>query len=433
MTLCLGTLGSISLETLGSYATTWFDIFLGDAGRYVVTAVAAWIVLWIALAGPLRRRKIRPDRPANRQLVAEFAFSMRTAFIFSLGGLTVYWMAMAGWLRADEAAALGWAWGLPCLALMILAHDAYFYWAHRLLHRPGLFRWAHRRHHRSHNPSPFTAYSFDVMEATLLALFMPLWLLIVPTAWDVVVVFMLHQIIRNVIGHSGYEIFPARADGRPLFDWMTTVTHHDLHHAQAGWNYGLYFTWWDRWMGTEHPDYRARFAAATGRRKSQSASGPIAAAIILGLCLATTGIAGQSRAETAGIHGPWATQGFGSIVVIGPCEDAATTTCGQIAWLWAPLDQNGQPRSDAANPSETARGRPLIGTIILRGFSETAPGIWTGGTVYNPDDGRSYSGTIRLLASSMLALKGCALAIFCQSQQWRRPGDILQEMSRLDS
>jgi sterol desaturase/sphingolipid hydroxylase (fatty acid hydroxylase superfamily) len=55
---------------------------------------------------------------------------------------------------------------------------------------------------------------------------------------------------------------PARRDGKPLFDWITTPTHHDIHHAEAGWNYGLYFTWWDRLMGTEHPGYHARFAAA---------------------------------------------------------------------------------------------------------------------------------------------------------------------------
>ena len=63
---------------------------------------------------------------------------------------------------------------------------------------------------------------------------------------------------------------PARRDGRPMFDWMTTVTHHDLHHAQAGWNYGLYFTWWDRWMGTEHPQYHARFAAVATRRRHET-------------------------------------------------------------------------------------------------------------------------------------------------------------------
>jgi sterol desaturase/sphingolipid hydroxylase (fatty acid hydroxylase superfamily) len=48
---------------------------------------------------------------------------------------------------------------------------------------------------------------------------------------------------------------------------MTTVTHHDLHHARAGTNYGLWFTWWDRMMGTEDPTYYARFAEVIARRR----------------------------------------------------------------------------------------------------------------------------------------------------------------------
>jgi sterol desaturase/sphingolipid hydroxylase (fatty acid hydroxylase superfamily) len=71
--------------------------------------------------------------------------------------------------------------------------------------------------------------------------------------------------VRNTIGHSGYELMPAGRDGRPLFDWVTSVTHHDLHHAYSEYNFGLYFTWWDRWMGTEHPEYHARFARALRR------------------------------------------------------------------------------------------------------------------------------------------------------------------------
>jgi sterol desaturase/sphingolipid hydroxylase (fatty acid hydroxylase superfamily) len=89
--------------------------------------------------------------------------------------------------------------------------------------------------------------------------------LILPVPGLAAFVWGLHQIFRNAIGHSGYEIFPANRDGRPMFDWMTTVTHHDLHHARAGWNFGLYFTWWDRWMGTEHPDYHAEFARTVAR------------------------------------------------------------------------------------------------------------------------------------------------------------------------
>ncbi|MEO8115092.1 MAG: hypothetical protein ABI655_11960, partial [Phenylobacterium sp.] len=40
------------------------------------------------------------------------------------------------------------------------------------------------------------------------------------------------------------------------------------------WNFGLYFSWWDRWMGTEHPEYLARFAAASGRWTPSRRTGP---------------------------------------------------------------------------------------------------------------------------------------------------------------
>ena len=47
----------------------------------------------------------------------------------------------------------------------------------------------------------------------------------------------------------------------PWFGWNNTTTHHDLHHQTGRYNFGLYFTWWDRACGTEHPQYRARLRA----------------------------------------------------------------------------------------------------------------------------------------------------------------------------
>lgn len=246
-----------------------------DLQRYAIFAVAVWFVLWVLLARPLSGRKIRPDRPKPRQIFIEFGASLRSIAIFSTVGTGLFILERAGLVQGPAIAARwGWGWAAASLALMILAHDAYFYWTHRLMHDPRLFRAFHRRHHRSHNPSPFTAYSFDLGEAAVQGLFVPLWMLAVPTPWPVVGLFMLHQIVRNTIGHCGYELFPARRDGRPLFDFLTTATHHDLHHAQAGWNYGLYFTWWDRLMGSEHPDYYARFAAAT-RKSSADGAAPV--------------------------------------------------------------------------------------------------------------------------------------------------------------
>ena len=252
--------------TLSAYAQHWVANLTYDLSRYAMFAIAVWLVICVLLRVPLARRKLRETSPAARQLITEFATSLRTVAIFSTVGLIAFSLERVGMLPgAAFALRLGWGWGIASLILMIVGHDAYFYWTHRAMHDRRLFRTFHRRHHKSHNPSPFSAYSFDLAEAAVQAIFVPIWMLLIPTSWPVVGLFMLHQIARNTLGHCGYEVFPARADGRPLLGFMTTTTHHDLHHAQAPWNFGLYFTHWDRWMGTEHPEYLARFAAASGQ------------------------------------------------------------------------------------------------------------------------------------------------------------------------
>jgi len=262
------------LETLLAFARNWLDAMQADVTRYVIFSVGVWLALWIALAVPLASRKIRDSRPPPRQLLIEFLVSIRSIAIFSTIGLLTFALFRAGLLPGPYIAkSWGPVWFWTSLVLMIVAHDAWFYWTHRLIHDRRLFRRFHRRHHRSNNPSPFTAYSFDLGEAAINGVFVPLWVILVPTQWPVIGLLMLHQIVRNTIGHSGYELFPARKDGRPLIPWLTTVTHHDLHHAQAGWNYGLYFTWWDKLMGTEHPQYLQRFAEVA-RRKLAATSSP---------------------------------------------------------------------------------------------------------------------------------------------------------------
>ena len=261
----MDTSGNLFLD-LGRH---WLMGFGNDMIRYIIAAPLTWLVLCVICAPLLKRRKIRPDSPPPLQLVIEFLCSVRSVAVFSTVSLLSILLWKAGLLwGGDWRENAGPVWIVVSFVITVIAHDAYFYWAHRIMHRPQLFRTFHRRHHRSHNPTPFTAYSFDLAEAAVMASFTVIWELIAPVSWIGFTAFLIHQIARNVIGHSGYELFPAGKNGKPLFDWMTTVTHHDLHHSQAGYNYGLYFTWWDRWMGTEHPQYYARFAAVTAPRST---------------------------------------------------------------------------------------------------------------------------------------------------------------------
>ncbi len=252
-----------SLTEIGQW---WLHGVFHDGRRYATFAIAVWFVLWVALRHVIRARKIREATPPPRQLVFEFLFSLRSIALYSTVGIGINLAQIAGLYPASDAAQhWGWPWFFVALAAMIVAQDAYIYVVHRWMHRPRWFRTFHRRHHKSNNPSPFTAYSFDLGEAFLMVAFVAAWPAIFPTPWGVIDVFMFHQIFRNTMLHSGYELTPARADGRPWFDFLTTTTHHDLHHAQAGYNFAPWFTWMDRLFGTEHPAYYAEYARAAGR------------------------------------------------------------------------------------------------------------------------------------------------------------------------
>ncbi|MEO1136711.1 MAG: sterol desaturase family protein [Pseudomonadota bacterium] len=252
------------LDVAAFIARSFVQIFPFDLTRYVLGAGGVYLIVNLALSGLLASRKIRANSPGTAQMRREFLTSMRTVAIFAFTGAALIATGVeAGVISIDaRVAERGWTYFVFNLAALIVLHDAWFYWTHRLIHDPRLFRRLHRTHHKSHNPSPWTAYSFDAGEALINALFLPLALFLIPSSGLAVMVFLAHMIIRNAVGHCGYEIFPARRNGTPLFGWLTTVTHHDLHHAQAGWNYGLYFSWWDRLMKTEHPLYHEKFAVA---------------------------------------------------------------------------------------------------------------------------------------------------------------------------
>lgn len=235
-----------------------------DLGRYIIAAGAISLILW--LAGKwTEARRIQNRKASFTDYKREFLSSMRTVVVFALTTITTVLFVESGWVTILESE-INWPIFILQVAAMIIAHDAYFYWMHRGLHLKSMFRFAHLHHHKSRTPTPWAAYSFATFEAATEAAFVPAYLLLVsvigaPIYGFAIFIFLAHMILRNVMGHAGVELFPAGWTRSPL-GWITTTTHHDLHHSQGSSNFGLYFTWWDRLMGTEHREYQERFNAA---------------------------------------------------------------------------------------------------------------------------------------------------------------------------
>ena len=105
----------------------------------------------------------------------------------------------------------------------------------------------------------------EVAEAVVEAGIFPLAVMVMPIHPAAFGLVMLWQIVFNVAGHTGYEFHPRWLMNTPLRFILNTPTNHVMHHEKMRGNYGLYFNFWDRLMGTNHPDYETRFREVTSR------------------------------------------------------------------------------------------------------------------------------------------------------------------------
>jgi uncharacterized protein (DUF2147 family) len=139
--------------------------------------------------------------------------------------------------------------------------------------------------------------------------------------------------------------------------------------------------------------------------------------IALIVLLASVALASAASADPIGT---WLTEGGKSQVKIARC---GTALCGNILWLKEPNDPDtGKAKTDFRNQDTSKRNRALVGIEIVLGMQPggTADN-WTG-EVYNPEDGKTYSGSLTMTGVNELSLAGCVLAVLCKSQTWTRVG-----------
>ena len=92
---------------------------------------------------------------------------------------------------------------------------------------------------------------------------------------------------------------------------------------------------------------------------------------------------------------------------------------GRVEKVFSPPNESPNPLCERC-PGEL-RDRPVVGMTILRGVRRASDG-YTGGTILDPDEGKSYRCTITLKeAGSRLRVRGfLGLPLFGRTQVWTR-------------
>jgi len=231
-------------------------IFSISAVRYFVLAGIPFALFYLLLPARFSKFKIQQRQASKKDFVREIWHSMQSTLVFTLVAVWLLFTPLRQYTLIYDNISDFPVWYIGfSLAFSLIIHDTYFYWMHRLLHHKKLFKLAHLVHHQSTNPSPWTSYSFHLLEAVAEGLVLLPIVFLLPMHPLTILLFTVAGFIINVYGHLGYEIVPKWFRYTWLFEVLNTSVHHNLHHSKFKGNYGLYFRIWDRAMGTEHPDY----------------------------------------------------------------------------------------------------------------------------------------------------------------------------------
>lgn len=119
---------------------------------------------------------------------------------------------------------------------------------------------------------------------------------------------------------------------------------------------------------------------------------------------------GAHAAEGHDVFGTFITEEKTSTITIEDCGDGSP--CGRVSWL----DPNAMEPGMTPETATTQAGEPVLGLLMLQGFDKKR-NDWRGGTIYDPENDRTFAARLKGLGDGRLQVKGC-IGPICQTQVW---------------
>ncbi len=361
-----------------------------NVAKYFLFAGIPFLICYRLFPHVFSKSKIQSSIAVNKDFLREIRHSLLTTVILAAVVILILKTPLRDYTRLYTDLSTYGAWWIPfSLLLSLVLHDTYFYWMHRIVHSPALYRRVHLVHHKSVNPSPWASFSFHFLEAILEGMAAPIILFLIPMHPIALIMFGLLSFGINVYGHLGFEIAPKWLRRSFLFQWVTTSTHHNLHHSKFKGNYGLYFRVWDRLMGTENPEYVKEYDRIQERRfGAVNTSSTSLKTRLFVLFISFFSLATLSAAEPpTNIEGKWRFEDSGATVLIykengfyvGRLLDAGNDEDNQL------LEGKGE-------------------IFILRDFKKVSDVKYCCGTTYAPKKKRTLSSTLVVVEEDKLRI-----------------------------
>ena len=255
------------------YPTSWPEdnIFRQFLTLYMLTAVGGW-VLYIGTATFAyvflfdKRYKLHPNFIPNQEhleiacatkAVPYLALFTAPIFLLEVRGYSRLYMDTAKHSNVNGSESFnrtnldfslqGWLFILLSIFSFLMFTDCLIYWIHRSLHHGLVYKSLHKLHHKWKVPTPYASHAFHPVDAFMQSLPYHIYPFIFPLHKVVYLVMFVLVNMWTVSIHDGDYRVPWI-----LEPFVNGSAHHTDHHLLYKYNYGQFFTLWDRIGGSFH-------------------------------------------------------------------------------------------------------------------------------------------------------------------------------------
>jgi len=178
------------------------------------------------------------------QIAQEIKVAMTSIPIMALPSAFIFLAEVRGYSRLyDSVDAYG---GIPfilaSIPMYLLFTDTGIYWIHRWLHHPILYAPIHKLHHKWIVSTPFASHAFHPLDGFAQSLPYHIYVFLFPMNKALYMGSFMFVNIWTISIHDNYQYYYGTI--------LNGAEHHTIHHRQFNYNYGQYFTFWDRFCGT---------------------------------------------------------------------------------------------------------------------------------------------------------------------------------------
>lgn len=101
---------------------------------------------------------------------------------------------------------------------------------------------------------------------------------------------------------------------------------------------------------------------------------------------------------------------------------------GKIVWLKEPVyppddkkGMAGKTKVDRENTDPALRSRPILGMVMLWGFKYIKDNLWEEGSIYDPENGKTYRCKMTLESADVLNVRGfIGISLIGRTDTWTR-------------